>query len=80
MYDFLRVLWHSDRVNAYKIKFTMCLKEKFLKNYVINLFLTVLGLRSYVGFSLVVASGGYSSFTVCRLLIAVVSLVVEHRL
>ena len=31
MYDFLRVLWHSDRVNAYKIKFTMCLKEKFLK-------------------------------------------------
>ena len=32
------------------------------------------------GFSLVVASGGYSLGVVCRLLIAVASLVAEHKL
>ena len=42
--------------------------------------LAVLGLRWCLSFSLVVASGGYSLVTVPRLLTAVVSLVVEHRL
>ena len=42
-------------------------------------FLIVPGLRCSVGFSLVVASRGYSLVEVCRLLIAVASLV-EHRL
>lgn len=32
----------------------------FFKNNFINLFLTVLGLRSYAGFPLVAASGGFS--------------------
>ena len=31
-------------------------------------------------FSLVAASGGYSSLQVCRLLVAVASLVAQHRL
>ena len=42
-------------------------------------FLIVPGLRCSVGFSLVVASRGYSLVEVCRFLIAVASLV-EHRL
>ena len=46
----------------------------------IYLSLAVLGLSCCVGFSLVVASGGYSLLAVCGLLIAVASLVVEHRL
>ena len=44
------------------------------------LFLTVLGLRCYVGFSLVVLSASYSLVAVHRLLIAVPSLVAKHRL
>ena len=44
------------------------------------LFLTVLGLHCCQGFSLVADSGGYSLVAVRRLLIAVASLVVEHRL
>ena len=41
----------------------------------------MLALRCYVGFSLVVASGGYSLVAVCRLFIVVVaSLIVEHGL
>ena len=39
-----------------------------------------LDLRCCVGFSLVASSRGYSVVTVCRLLIAVASLVAEHRL
>ena len=42
--------------------------------------LAVLGLRRCLGFSLVVASGGYSLAAVHGLLTAVASLVVEHRL
>ena len=42
------------------------------------LFLAVLGLCCCVGFSLVVASWCYSLVVVCRLLIAVASLAVEH--
>ena len=45
----------------------------------IHLFLTVLGLRCYVGFSLVAASGGCSLAAVRGSLAAVASLV-EHRL
>ena len=42
--------------------------------------MAVLSLCCYVGFALVAASGGYSLAVVCRLLIVVASLVVEHRL
>ena len=54
------------------------LSSFFIKG--IYLSLAVLGLSCCVGFSLVVASGGYSLRAVCGLLIAVASLVVEHRL
>ena len=40
----------------------------------------MLGLRCCVGFSVVGVSRGYSLVGVCRLLIAVASLVVEPRL
>ena len=43
-------------------------------------FLTVLGFHCYVGFSLVAESGSYSPAGACRPLIAVASLVMEHRL
>ena len=43
-------------------------------------FFAVLGLRGYVGFSLFAESRGYSLAVVCRLLIAVASPFVEHRL
>ena len=38
----------------------------FFKNNFINLFLTVLGLRSYAGFPLVAVSGGFSSLRCAR--------------
>ena len=51
----------------------------FKKNYVfLSLFLAVLGLYCCLG--AVVTSGGYSLGVVCRPLIAVASLVAEHRL
>ena len=40
----------------------------------------MLGLRCDTGFPLIVASGGYSLVTVCRLLTTVASLVEEHGL
>ena len=46
----------------------------------VYLFLAVLGLHCSAGFSLVVASGGYSLVAVCGLLIAVASLIAEHGL
>ena len=46
----------------------------------IYLFLAVLGLHCYKDISFVVASGGHSLPVVCGLLLAVASLVVEHRL
>ena len=52
----------------------------FKKNNFICLFLAVLGLHCQVGFSLVVPSVGYSLVVVCQLLIALFSLVTEHRL
>ena len=56
------------------------LKPKQLLHNFIYLFMAVLSLCCYVGFALVAASGGYSLAVVCRLLIVVASLVVEHRL
>ena len=54
------------------INFTPCfLIYKILQNY---LFLSVLGLRCCVGFSLAVESGGYTLVAVQR------HLIVEHRL
>ena len=49
-------------------------------NFLLFLFLAVLGLCCCMGVSLVVASGGYSLAAVGGLLTAVVSLVAEHRL
>ena len=50
----------------------------FLKILFFNIFLAALGVCCYAGFSLVMASGGHSLVAVCRLLIAVASLVVER--
>ena len=50
-----------------------------LKNNFIYLFLHVLGLHCCGGFSLVGVSGGRSVVGMCRLLIAMASLVMEHR-
>ena len=54
----------------------------FFKNnfYLSILFLAVLGLHCHSDFSLVAASQGHSLVAVLGLLIAVVSLVAEHRL
>ena len=57
----------------------VCVCDFFLKQFV-HLFLAVLGLGCCAGFSLVVASGGYSLFVVLRLLIGMASLVAERRL
>ena len=46
----------------------------------IYLFLAVLGLHCWAGFSLIAARGGYSLVVACKLLHAVVTLVAEHRL
>ena len=51
----------------------------FLNNF-IYLFLAVLDVRCYTGFSVVVESRGYSLVAVLGLLIVVASLVTEHRL
>ena len=55
----------------------MCIL-KYLFSYVY--FLAVLGLHCYAGFSLAAVIRGYSLLVVRRLLIAVPSLVAEHRL
>ena len=41
--------------------------------------MVVLGLHCFVGFSLVLASLGYSLVVACKLLIEVASLVAEHK-
>jgi len=51
----------------------------FLNNF-IYLFLAVLGLYCYTGFSVVGVKGGCSLFVVLRLLIAVASLMEEYSL
>ena len=52
----------------------------FLRFLLIYLFLAALGLHCWARLSLVAVSWGYSLVAVCRLLVAVVSLVAEHRL
>ena len=52
----------------------------FYINKFIYLFLAVLGLCCFLGFSLGLASRGYPPVVVCRLLIVVASLVEEHGL
>ena len=66
----MKGLGHSMHILFFK-------KKVFL---FLNLFLAVLDLHCCVGFSLIVASGSYSLVTMHRLLIAVFSLVAEHRL
>ena len=56
------------------------MKSSLQSFFLINLFLSVLDLHCCVGFSPVAASRGYSLVAMCRLLIAVVSLVAGHRL
>ena len=51
----------------------------FLKKYS-YLFMAALGLHCCVGFSLVAVSGDYSLVVVCRLVLAMASLVAEHGL
>ena len=58
----------------------MSLNEQLSFNINFYLFLAMLGLHCCVGFSLVVASGGYSLVAGHGLRIAVASLVVAHRL
>ena len=71
---YLRDELHGTLISSHTIS------SFFKKKNVAYLFLTVLGLRCSMDFSLVAASGGYSPVAVCRLLVAVASLVVEHRL
>ena len=54
----------------------------FLKSFIYNFIylLAVLGLHCCTGFSLAVASRGYSLVAMSELLIAVASLVAKHRL
>ena len=56
------------------------LKKNFCIYLLFNLFLAVLGIRCFMGFSLVAASGDYSLAAVGGLLTAVASLLVEHGL
>ena len=58
----------------------LCNTRTLFFNDFINLFLSALGLHCCVDFSQVMASRGYSLVAECRLLIAIVSLVEEHRL
>ena len=52
--------------------------EGRVRTLFIYLFIAVLGLHCCTGFSLDAESGGHSQVVVCRLLIEMVSLVVEH--
>ena len=54
--------------------------NSFFFNVFMHLFLVVLGLCFCMGFSLVAMSRGYSLLAVLGFLIAVVSLVAEHKL
>ena len=53
---------------------------KIILFFIYSFILAVLGLRCCLGFSLVVAVGGYTLIVVHGLLIAEASLVVEHQL
>ena len=56
-----------------------CSFLNILKNNFIYLFLAMLGLNCWAGFSLVSESGSSSLIVVCGLLITVASPLVEHR-
>jgi len=56
-------------------------QESFFKNFFLFIYLlAVLGLNGNMGFSLGVASGGYSLTVACGLLTVVASLIAEHWL
>ena len=55
-------------------------ENHFFFNNFISLFLSVLSLCCFLGFSVVVASGGYSLVAMLGLLIGVASLVAKHGL
>ena len=58
----------------------VCQFLNFLSIEFIYLFLAVPGLHCYIGFSLIATSRSYTLVVVHRLLIAVASLIAEHRL
>ena len=66
-------VWSLNHWTAREVPLSYLKKKK-------SLFLAVLDLPRCVGFSLVVASGGYSLLGVHGLLIVVASPVAEHRL
>ena len=84
IFSFFMVYFHS--IYAYKIiplqiSMAYLLGQKLIFwNYFIYLFLAVLGLHCWVGFSLVAENGGYSRVAVHEVLIEVVSLSSEHGL
>ena len=63
-----------------KVTYLLYIYLFFLKNFSLILFLAVLCLRCCVGLSLVEMSRGFSLVVVCRLLIAVASLIEAPRL
>ena len=78
MYQFLSVHFKALSFKYFKL-FSHIQKSHFLSFYKLYLFLAVLGLRAVCGLSLVAVSMD-CSLVVLRLLIAVASLVVKHRL
>ena len=76
IYNSLYIIFILDHVTIVKWLTIIFLKIILL----ICLFLAVLGLHCYTGFSLVVASGGYSLDALEGHLLAVASLAVEHGL
>ena len=67
------------KINSLKLGNSLLIFNAFCK-FLFTLFLAVLGLHCWAGFSLAVGSGGSSRVVVSRLLMEVASLVVEHRL
>ena len=66
--------------NPLRWRFSIWPHIRLMFSTIIYLLLAVLSLRCCSGFSLVAANKGYSLVAVCRLRIALASLVVEHRL
>ena len=69
----------------YTFSYSILIHSKVnLQDFFLNLINLLFGcagsLLLHAGFFLVVASGGHSIFAVCRLLVAVVSLVAQHGL
>ena len=76
--ELLRGMWDLPRPG--KTRESAGKADSFFFFFNIYLFLAVQGVCCCAVFALVVASGGYSFVAVCRLLIALASLVVEHGL